>query len=289
MSAAPAAQRPADTSTRKTVQEQLAQHRSIRRFQSREVDASVISDVVETALQGTSSYGNLNCATVIATRAQERLAILRQLHFNQPTATSAPLLLTVCADVSRLRAWLALHGAPDNFDNFHGFMVAAIDAALLAQSVALGLEAAGLGICFMGTTLDRCAEICAFLGLPAGCVPVTTLAVGHADETPEARDRLPLAAHLHEENYHVAVPEELLRLYAGRDRLGWTRVVEHAVPDELRRAENIVSFAHYCTSSLRYPRAESLATSASLIALLQRQQFGTTSMAGTDVAAMPPV
>ena len=48
---------------------------------------------------------------------------------------------------------MASRGARDNFDNLIGWHVAAFDAMILSQTVALALEAHGLGICYMGTTL----------------------------------------------------------------------------------------------------------------------------------------
>ena len=38
-------------------------------------------------------------------------------------------------------------------------MVAAIDAVLVSQNVALAAESCGLGICYMGSTLANCDQI----------------------------------------------------------------------------------------------------------------------------------
>ncbi len=251
----------------------LASHRSIRRFQERPVDPFMIDSVVDNAVSGTSSYGNLNCASIVVTRAADRLVLLRGLHFDQPTVMGAPAILTVCADTARVRAWLALNDAPDNFGNLQGFMVAAIDAALLAQSVALGLEAHGLGICFLGTTLDRCTEIAEFLELPQSCVPITSLAVGYPDEAPLRRDRLPLAAYLHHERYQAPSVHGLAALYSERDQSGWCRVLASGIGPEAIDAQGIRSFAQYCTSAMRYPPDQFEETSVALYRLLRRHGF----------------
>ena len=47
----------------------------------------------------------------------------------------------------------------NKFDNFMSFMVAAIDAILVSQNVALAAESKGLGLCYMGSTLANCDEI----------------------------------------------------------------------------------------------------------------------------------
>ena len=48
------------------------------------------------------------------------------------------------------------------------------DAMIVAQNACLGFEARGLGICYMGTTLFRMAEIADLLQLPETVAPVTT-------------------------------------------------------------------------------------------------------------------
>ena len=79
-------------------------------------------------------------------------------------------------------------GARDNFNNLIGYHVAAFDALLLSQSVALGVEAQGLGICYMGTTLHAMRDIGELLDLPDTCVPVTTIVVGYPAEDPPKRE-----------------------------------------------------------------------------------------------------
>jgi len=102
----------------------------------------------------------------------------------------APLVVTFCADWFRTREWLRQRDAADNFANFMGFHVAAYDAMIVAQNACLGFEDAGLGICYMGTTLFELRAISEFLGLPETCVPVTTIVVGYPNEDPPKRDRL---------------------------------------------------------------------------------------------------
>lgn len=251
----------------------LSSHRSIRRFEARPIDPLLVGSLVGHAIAGTSSYGNLNCASLVLTSAADRLTLLRALHFDQPTVMSAPAMLTVCADTARVRAWLALNEAADNFRNLQGFMVAVIDAALLAQSVALALEAHGMGICFLGTTLDRCTEIAEFLELPPSCVPITSLAVGYPEEAPLKRDRLPLDAYLHHERYRSPSEEQLAALYSDCDRSGWHRILASGVEATDLDANGVRNFAQYCTSALRYSPEQFEETSVALDRLLRRHGF----------------
>jgi hypothetical protein len=107
--------------------------------------------------------------------------------------------------------------------------VAAVDAIIVAQNVCLGFEARGLGICYMGTTLHSMRAIADFLELPDTCLPVTTIVVGHPDEAPAQRDRLPLAALLHDERYRRPDAGGIDAIYAQREVRGWQRYM--AMPE----------------------------------------------------------
>jgi hypothetical protein len=71
-------------------------------------------------------------------------------HMEQEMVVQAALLLTFCADFHRMRRWLRISGARDNFDHVMSFMIDAIDAVLASQNAALAAEGEGLGICYMG-------------------------------------------------------------------------------------------------------------------------------------------
>jgi len=87
------------------------------------------------------------------------------------------------------------------FDNFMSFMIAAIDAILVSQNVALAAESQGLGICYIGSTLANCDQIGRILKLPHNVVPVVGFSLGYPDEDPALRDRLPLDGLVHYETY----------------------------------------------------------------------------------------
>ena len=187
----------------------LNHHRSIRRYKPDPIDPAVVDAVCADAIAGASSSGNLNSVSIVLTRDPERKRSLYDLHFEQPMVLQAPLVVTFCADWFRTREWLRKRGARDNFNNFIGYHVAAFDAIIVAQNASLGFQAHGLGICYMGTTLHSMEAIAAMLELPDTCVPVTTIVVGHPDEDPPKRDRLPIASLIHEERYRSPSDTEL--------------------------------------------------------------------------------
>lgn len=251
----------------------LSRHRSIRRYKPDAIEPSLIEQVCADAIAGGSSSGNLNSVSIVLTREAARRQRLYELHFEQEMVLQAPLVMTFCADWFRTRQWLRQRGARDNFDNLIGWHVAAFDAIIVAQNVCLGLEAQGLGICYMGTTLHSMRAIADFLELPDTCLPVTSIVVGHPDEAPAQRDRLPLAAFLHDETYRRPDAADIDALYAQREQRGWARYM--AIPSLKAEIERlgITSLAQFYTSEAKYHPETFRADSAALRALLEERHF----------------
>ncbi len=258
----------------------LRSHRSIRQYRPDPVDPALVDEVLAEAIAGGSSSGNLNSVSIVLTRDRANRERLHELHARQEMVLQAPLVITFCADFFRTRQWLKLRGARDNFDNFIGWHTAAFDAMIVAQNTCLGFEARGLGICYMGTTMFRIAEIADFLQLPETVAPVTTIVVGWPAEDPPKRDRLPLAAFVHEERYGVRSEAELIEEYREREVRGWQRYMD--VPELKARAEalGITSLAQFYTSPAKYDPERFAAFSAGMEALLARQRFRGPGSAG---------
>lgn len=252
----------------------MQSHRSIRQYQTRPVDDELVRRVLGQALAGSSSSGNLNMVSVVRTQDKERKARLCELHFGQPMVLQAPLVLTFCADSARTRQWLGQRGARLGFADLISWHVAAFDALILAQTTALALESHGLGICYMGTTLHSMGAIAEYLELPLNCLPATSLVVGWPDEAPPARDRLPLAAWLHEERYQRPQPEDIDRHFGEREQRGWQRYRAMGAEMVQRMDElGITSLAQYYTSRIKYDPDSFAHDSEALRALLQSSGF----------------
>lgn len=249
-------------------------HRSIRAFRDEPLDARFVDGLLEEALHGSSSSGNLNMVSVIKTTERERKAQLYRLHGEQPMILQAPLVLTFCADTERTRRWLELRGARLGFADFLSWHVSSFDAMILAQTATLAFESHGLGVCYMGTTLFAMREIAELLGCPTHCLPVTSLVVGHPAEAPAQRDRLPRAAWIHDETYRRAQPADIDRDFAERERRGRERYLSSG-PEMagLWKQHGIESLAHYYTSPIKYDPDLFAGFSADLVALLLARGF----------------
>ena len=252
----------------------LQRHRSIRRYKPDAIDPALLDRVLQDAFAGGSSSGNLNMVSVVRTRDVERKKRLCELHFGQPMVEQAPLVLTFCADTFRTREWLARRGARLNFDNLIAWHVASFDAIIFAQTAALALEAEGLGICYMGTTLHSMREIADFLELPPNCLPATSMVVGWPDEAPTQRDRLPMAAWCHDEAYRRPDGEAIDALFGDREMAGWARYRALGPEFAARMDElGITSLAQFYTSDIKYAPDRFREDSQKLRALLEERGF----------------
>jgi nitroreductase len=253
----------------------LQSHRSIRSYdESRGLDSAFVDNVLEAALHGSSSSGNLNMVSVVKTFDRERKAHLCELHFGQPMVQQAPLVLTFCADSFRTREWLALRQARPGFADLISWHVAGFDAIILAQSAALVFESHGLGICYMGTTLHSMRAIADFLECPPHVLPVTSMVVGWPAEAPAQRDRLPPAAWIHNERYARPGADAINQHFGARDERGRQRYMDSS-PEMARMwtEHGITTLAQYYTSKIKYDPDRFAEDSAALEALMRERGF----------------
>jgi len=196
----------------------LTNHRSIRSFQHREIEESVLIDLLESGIRA-SNTGNMQLYSVIVTQDTEKKKLLAPLHFNQPMVIQAPVLLTICLDVNRFYKWCRISNTMANFKNLLWLLNGAIDASILAQNICIASEIQGLGICYLGTTLYNAVEISSILKLPSGVIPITAITIGYPEYIPEQTDRLPIEAVVHYEEYTDFTGAQIEELYRAKEEL----------------------------------------------------------------------
>ena len=251
--------------------EEINKHRSIRSYKPDPVPEDLLATILDAGIHASSS-GNMQTYSIIVTRDRALREALYVPHLEQDMVLEAPVLLTFCADFHRMRHWLRLNEAPDNFDNFMAFMIAAIDAILVSQNVALAAESCGLGICYMGSTLANCDQIGRILKLPQSVVPVVGFSLGYPDEDPAQRDRLPLHGLVHRETYEAYSDERIRAIYHDRDRSGWERYMSY--PELRARIEGsgVENLAQIYTV-LKYTRESHEKFSRTVLEYLAEQDF----------------
>ncbi len=198
--------------------EVVNKHVTIRKFRDQGIDDKLLESIIYSGTRA-STTGNMQLYSVVFTRDAVKREALAPLHFNQPVAKNAPVLLTIVADFNRFSRWCTLRKAEPGYDNFLSFLTASIDALLVAQNICIAAENNGLGVCYLGTTTYNAPELIELLQLPKLTFPITTIALGYPDEQPELVDRIPLRGIIHEEVYSDYTNKQLTDLYALKESL----------------------------------------------------------------------
>ena len=254
-----------------TVLDAMHRHRSIRRYKPDPVPDVLLTEILKAGLRASSS-GNMQTYSIIVTHDRVLREQLFEPHMQQRMVLDAPVLLTFCADFHRMRHWLRLSNAPDNFDNYFSFMVAAIDAVLVSQNVALAAESNGLGICYLGSTLANCDQIGRILKLPESVVPVVGFSLGYPDEDPAPRDRLPLDGLVHAETYQDYTDNRIRDIYQERELKGWQRYMSYPRLRALIDESGVENLAQVY-SVVKYTREGAQAFSRKVLDYLAKQDF----------------
>ena len=152
----------------------INQRKSIRKYADREVTDELLTRLLQEA-EHTPTMGNLQLYSVVVTRSREMKEKLAPAHFNQPMVTGAPVVLTFCADFRRTSLWAENRKAEPGYDNLLSFINAATDTLLYCQTFCNLAEEAGLGTCFLGTTVYMPQMIIDTLRLPKLTFPVATI------------------------------------------------------------------------------------------------------------------
>lgn len=239
----------------------LNNHRSIRKYKATPVSQEVLDRIIESGGRA-SNTGNMQLYSVIVTRQPDRIAELSKLHFGQ--GATAPLFLTVCADVNRYHHWCRLRGCDEPYGNLLWLLSATVDVSLFAQNICVAAEAEGLGFCYLGTVLYNTAAIAKLLDIPTGVVPVITLSMGYPDEQPSQSERLPLDGIVHEETYRHYSDRDIDEIHRLRE--------EWPFNQEMVKLNGVRNLAELFTTK-RYPRKDNEAISAALRDFLTQAGF----------------
>ena len=236
---------------------------SVRDYEKRHIPESLLDDILERAMRA-PTCGNMQLYSVVVTRDPERLQRLAKEHFNQPAATGADVILTVCADFNRFTQWCEASGAKPGYDNFHSFIMALTDAVIYTQQVVTIAEMEGLGTCYLGTVNYNARQISDLLELPELVVPVASISLGYPATTPAQCERLPLEAIKHDETYRKDSRQEIVDLYKAKDDF----------PDNRKFVEENgkTSLAQVFTD-IRYPESVNTAVSESFMSVLKEKGF----------------
>ncbi len=165
-------------------QEAIKSRRSIRRYQSTEVDNKTLNLVLEAARQA-PSWDNTQCWQFIVVRdAGNRNKLADMLpRTNNPAARGireAPVAIVVCAELGKA-GYLSGELSSDKGDWYM------FDVALAMQNLVLAAQSLGLGTVYIGWFDEE--KTASFLNIPEGYSIVAMTPLGYPDQHPKPRPR----------------------------------------------------------------------------------------------------
>ena len=243
--------------------ESITTRKTIRKYSSREVSNELLNKLLKEA-ERTPTMGNLQLYSVVITRSKEGKEALAPAHFNQPMVKNAAVVLTICADFRRTSIWAENRKAVPGYSNFLSFMNATTDALLYTQTFCNLAEEAGLGTCFLGTTVYMPQLIIDTLKLPKLVFPVATITLGWPDENPTLSDRLPLRAIIHQEQFEDYNADKIKDFYEEKENLEENK---HFV--EINKKETLAQIF----TDIRYTKKDNETMSEGMIKALKNQGF----------------
>ena len=226
--------------TNDTIASQLA-HRTIRAYMDQPLTEDEVTTLMEVARHtATASY--LQGYTVLhITDPQVREKIYAASGQPYVGGTKGDMFIFV-VDLyrnSRIRAEQGV--SSEALSSMNLFLTGAEDALLAAQNVVVAAESMGLGTVYLGSILADPRLVVDALELPELTFPILGLLVGHPDQEPEQKPRLPLSI-LTAENTYPRV-ESYTEALADYDR----EVTQYY---DLRSGSRLESFTHLVANGI---------------------------------------
>jgi nitroreductase len=168
----------------------IAERRSIREFEERELPREAKDAVIEAALRAPTA-GNMMLYSIIEVSDQglkDRLALSCD---RQPMIGKAPWVLLFLADYQRwmdyfelcdLSGFCAARGEEMARPRAGDLLLAVDDALIAAQTAVIAAESLGLGSCYVGDVMERIEEHRDLFDLPRYVFPAALLCIGYPAE-----------------------------------------------------------------------------------------------------------
>lgn len=190
----------------------LFERSSCRRFSEQKIPEHVLETVLEAGTHAATA-GNLQPYSIIKVEESENKKKLAEM-CEQSFIGKAPVLLLFCLDLHRNERWAKLQTAPYTAtSSFRHFWVSFQDTIICAQNICTAADSMGLGSVYIGTVIDKPAELQTMFKLPKGVFPVVLLCLGYPVTRPKVAEKLGPNAIVHAEYYREMEDEQLLAAY----------------------------------------------------------------------------
>ena len=176
-------------------------HRTIRSFTEKKVAPDHMQTLFEVA-RHTATSAFMQQFTIIHITDPALREEFRQITGQPYVGGTAGELFIFIADLARnarIRAEGGVDDVPQHRTNL--FLEAFTDAVLAGQNVTIAAESLGLGAVFLGSIHADPRRVIKLLKLPRLTFPVFGMLVGHPNQEPQFKPRLPLAITVGENAY----------------------------------------------------------------------------------------
>jgi len=191
----------------------LKDHRSIRRYQDRDVEPELLDQVL-LAAQAMPTSINAQQVSVVVVRDADRRRKIAEIAGGQPWIAQAPVFLVFVMDFHKTALAGTKNGKPQVIhQSAEGAMVGTFDAGLAMAGALVAAESLGLGIVPIGGIRRDPAAMIELLGLPPFTFPVAGLVVGHPTDRSAQKPRLPVGGFVHQERYDTTAVDLAVEAY----------------------------------------------------------------------------
>ncbi len=194
----------------------LLARKSVRAYTGESVSAEK-KELILRAACAAPTAGNQQLYTILDITDQsvkDRLAVSCD---GQPFIAKAEVVLIFCADCQKWYDAFVDGGCEPRLPRAGDLMLAVTDCAIAAQNAVTAADSLGLGSCYIGDIMERCAFHRELLNLPDYVFPAVMLVIGVPTQQQLERpkpERCGLKHIVHENAYRRMAPEELREMLA---------------------------------------------------------------------------
>lgn len=221
-------------------------HCSIRKFTQEALTQEQREAILE-AGRAASSSSFMQCIHIIRVTDAEKRAALCEVAANQKYVRTAAEFWVFCIDYTKHR-----QVCPEaQLDWTEALIIGAVDAGIMGQNCLLAAESLGLGGVYIGSLRNDTAKVRDILQLPELTAPLFGLCLGHPDQRPMYRPRMPLNTLVSENTFRpmdqaalAAYDQQLAAYYQQRSGLdlNWSKAVANNFAQPVR--PHILPFLH---------------------------------------------
>lgn len=182
----------------------ILSHRSIRKFSTQPIDKAQLETIIQAGLAASSS-SMLQVVSIIRVTDPEKRTLLAQYAGNQAYVENAAEFLVFCIDYQRH----ATINPKVQADFTELTLIGAVDSGIMAQNCLLAAESMGLGGVYIGGLRNNAQQVDELLELPENTAILFGMCLGHPEQSPEIKPRLPAKVVVHENQYQPLKLEDI--------------------------------------------------------------------------------